>query len=151
MEDALPWEQGVEANFKQFNDQYTLHDSFWIGIFYDVAFAQTVTLAIRMDAVWLPDRLKQHIPSPSYVDNWPYLFIRLCEVEQISTARYADVGGDCRAIAYHEFEEVEQTKVLAIDDIYGGQVTIIYQGIETFLTLDKHRQIIQLFDNNQKA
>ena len=89
VEDYLPWEQGRKTNFTEFNKKYTLHDSGWIGIFFNVAYEQTATLAIRWDAVWLPDEIAE---STSIVSNWPYLFIQLKNIEQFSTSNYDDIG-----------------------------------------------------------
>lgn len=74
VEDCLPWQQGKKMTFEEFHQKYTLHDSYWIGIFFNVAYEQTATLAIEWDAVWLPERLKQ---STATVSDWPYLFIQL--------------------------------------------------------------------------
>ena len=79
----LPWQEGKEITFRDFNKRYTLHDSHWIGIFYDVAYEQAVTLAIVWDAVWLPDKIKE---SMSVVNEYPYLLIRLTSVDSVSTA-----------------------------------------------------------------
>lgn len=92
------------------------------------------------DAVWLPDKIKE---SMSVVDD-PYLLIRLIDVEQVSTANYADIGWISRAIAGCEFEKVEGKKFLVIDDVYGGQINIIYKGKETFLALEKDRSILKI-------
>ncbi|URD51783.1 hypothetical protein [Chroococcidiopsis sp. CCNUC1] len=140
IDDILPWQQGQKIAFKQFNAKYTLHDSYWVGIFYDVAYQQSVTLAIQWDAVWLPKEMKEN----NSVVNEPYLFIRLTDVEQVSTANYTNLNSICRAIAGCEFEEVEGKKFLAIDDVYGGQVNVLYQGEETFLALEKDRSILSL-------
>jgi len=55
----LPWHEGKRVSFSQFHEQYTLHDSHWIGIFYNVAYEQAVTLAIEWDTVWLPNEIKK--------------------------------------------------------------------------------------------
>lgn len=141
IDDLLPWQEGKGMTFRDFNKRYTLHDSYWVGIFYNVAYEQAVTLAIEWDAVWLPDEIKK---STSVVDDWPYLLIRLTGVEQVSTANYTDIEGISRAIAGNEFEEVEGKKFLVIDDVYGGQINIIYKGQEIFLALEKDRSILKI-------
>lgn len=50
-------------SFGNFNEQYTLHDSCWIGIFYNIGYEQAITLAIDWDSVWLPDEIKKVLPS----------------------------------------------------------------------------------------
>lgn len=141
IDDLLPWHKGKGMTFRDFNKRYTLHDSYWIGIFYNVAYEQAVTLAIVWDAVWLPDKIKE---SMSVVNEYPYLFIRLTSVEQVSTANFAEIEGISRAIAGCEFEEVEEKKFLVIDDVYKGQINIIYTGKEIFLALEKDRSILKI-------
>ena len=141
VEDYLPWEQGRKINFTEFNKKYTLHDSYWIGIFFNVAYDQTATLAIQWDAVWLPDEVAK---STSIVNDWPYLFIQLKKIEEFSTSNYGDIGGLPRSISGCEFEEIDGKKFLAIDDVFGGQINIVYQGEETFLAMGKDQRILSI-------
>lgn len=141
IDDLLPWHQAQEITYREFHERYTLHNSYWVGIFYGVAYEQAVTLAIQWDAVWLPTTIKE---SMTVVDEWPYLFILLTEVEQVSTANYAaDIKGISKAIATCEFEQLEGKKFLVIDDVYGSQINIIYKGKETFLALEKDENILK--------
>ncbi|MBD2201477.1 hypothetical protein H6G33_02510 [Calothrix sp. FACHB-1219] len=87
-------------SFSQFYEKYTLHDSHWLGIFYNVAYEQAITLAIQWDVFWLPEEIKQNTS-----DNSLYLFIRLTGIEQVSTTNYVDIGYVCRTIANSEFAE----------------------------------------------
>jgi hypothetical protein len=140
VEDYLPWEQGRKINFTEFNRKYTLHDSCWIGIFLNVRCEQAATLAIQWDGVWLPKEISE---SRSIVNDWPYLFIQLKNIE-FSTSNYVDIGGAGRTISGCEFEEIDGKKFLAIDDVFGGQVNIIYQGEETFLAMEKDKHILSI-------
>ncbi len=72
VENYLPWQQGKKMSFQEFDRKYTLHDSYWLGIFFDVAYEKAATLAIQWDAVWLSDAVKERT---SVVADWPYLFI----------------------------------------------------------------------------
>jgi hypothetical protein len=110
-----------------------------IGIFYNIGYEQAITLAIDWNSVWLPDEVKKSIPVGE-----PYIFIRLTGVEQISTANYIDIGNISRIIGSCEFEEIEGKKFLAIDDVFGGQINIVYKGEETFLALEKNRRILNI-------
>jgi hypothetical protein len=141
VEDYLPWEQGRKINFTEFNKKYTLHDSGWIGIFFNVAYEQTATLAIRWDAVWLPDEIAK---STSIVSDWPYLFIQLRNIEQFSSSNYDNIGSLPRSISGCEFEEIDGKKFLAINDVFGGQINIIYRGEETFLAMEKDKRILSI-------
>jgi hypothetical protein len=141
VEDCLPWQQGQKMTFKEFDKKYTLHDSGWIGIFFNIAYERTATLAIQWDAFWLPNDIKQ---STSVVADWPYLFIQLSGIEQVSLNNYIDIMGSPRTIAICEFEEIEGKKFLAIDDVYGGQINIIYQSEETFLAIEKNKCVLAI-------
>ena len=89
----------MESFFKK----YTLHDSYWVGIFSHVGFSQSVTIAIEWDFVWLPNEVKKNV----FVDSWPYLFIKL-----------------------------EGVSYFAVDDVFGGQVTIVFKGKQSILALN---------------
>jgi hypothetical protein len=141
VEDYLPWEQGRKINFTEFNKKYTLHDSYWIGIFFNVAYNQTVTLAIQWDTVWLPDEI---VKSTSVTNDWPYLFVQLKNVDNFSTSSYGDIGGLPRSISGCEIEEIDGKKFLAIDDVFGGQINIIYRGEATFLAMEKDKRILSI-------
>jgi hypothetical protein len=141
VENYLPWEEGIKMSFTKFNTKYTLHDSGWIGIFFNVAYEQTATLAIRWDAVWLNDEIAK---STSIVSDWPYLFIQLTNIEQFSTSNYDDIGSLPRSISGYKFEEIDGKKFLKIDDVFGGQINIIYQGEETFLAMEKDKRILSI-------
>jgi hypothetical protein len=138
IEDSFPWSDGVAMSFEEFDQKYTLHDSYWIGAFLNIAYEPTATLAIVWDAVWLPDEIKESTPV---VHDWPYLLIQLSDVEQFSPGQYEDAMGACRTISGHEVVEVDGKKILAIEDVYGSQIHIVYRGKEVFLALekDKHR------------
>jgi hypothetical protein len=43
-----------------------------------------------------------------------------------------------------EFEEIDGKKFLAIDDVFGEKINIIYQGEETFLAMEKDKQILSI-------
>jgi hypothetical protein len=111
IEDSFSWPDGVSMSFEEFAQKYTLHDSYWIGAFLNIAY------------------------------DWPYLLIQLSGVEQFSPGQYKDVMGACRTISGHEVVEVDGKKILEIDDVYGSQIQIVYRGKEVFLALekDKHR------------
>jgi hypothetical protein len=141
VEDCLPWDRGRKISFQDFDKKYTLHDSGWIGIFFNIAYEQTATLAIQWDAVWIPDEIQKSTPI---VSDWPYLFIRLTNIEQLSTNDYLDNSNIPRAIDCSTVEEINDRKILAINDIYGGQINIIYQGEETFLAMDKNKCILTI-------
>ncbi|MBQ4880578.1 hypothetical protein J8M21_25600 [Pseudoalteromonas luteoviolacea] len=141
IEDDLPWEQKPSHDFEEFLSKYTLHDSFWVGIFHHVAFDRSVTLAFQWDSVWLPDELKE---ATSHVDDWPYLFVKITEVEEISKANFVELGRINRAIGGAEILKLEGTKHLAIDDVYGGQVNIVFKGKYSIIALNPDGSVLRI-------
>jgi hypothetical protein len=141
IENSLNWGEAKEYSFQEFSQKYTLHDSSWIGLFYDIAYVNNLILAIVWDAVWLPDGIAQ---STSTVADWPLLFIRIENVLQVSVSRYKDIGGISRGIATAEIEDVDGKHLLVISDHYGGNVEISFSGKLTFLALDRNGKVLPI-------
>ncbi len=141
VENTLPWPLSAEWTFEEFAAQYTLHDSYWVGIFHDVAYGDMATLAIVWDAVWLPDNI---VRSTGVVAEWPFLFIRVNGVRQVSTSGYNDIGGLQRGIAGAEITEVEGKKLLVITDHYGGSVEVVFDGKTMFLGMDREKGVLPI-------
>ena len=87
----------------------------------------------------MPDNIKKSAPQ---IDEWPYLFLKLSGVTEISTANYEDVLGMSRAIGGAEVELIDGKYHLAIDDVYGGQVNVLYQGRCAILALNPDRSVL---------
>jgi hypothetical protein len=105
VEDSFPWTEGVAMSFEEFaQKKYTIHDSYWIGSFFNLAYEPTVTLAIAWDTFWLPDELKK---STSTVKDWPYLLIQLSGVEQFNPSQDEDEIDTCRTILGHKVVEID--------------------------------------------
>jgi hypothetical protein len=134
LEDDLPWEAASIYSVREFLDRYTLHDSNWVTIHYDVAYEAQATLVIMWDSFWLPDEIAQ---STSVVRDWPLLLIKLERVRQLATLGYEDINGMPRGISTAEVEEVEDKFVFVIHDHYGGSVEIVFNGIAHFLVLNR--------------
>lgn len=135
VEDSFPWDDGITMSFEDFDQQYTLHDSCWIGAFLNIACAQTVTLAIQWDSVWFPEKIKARLE----IDGDPYMLIRLSEVDEISPSHYVD-WGNFPVISDYEVVEVSGKKMLAINNVDGSQIQVVYRGQEVFLAIEKNRQ-----------
>jgi hypothetical protein len=134
IENNLPWDKKSDHNIETFLDTYTLHDSSWIGIFYDIKFDQSVTLGFQWDSVWLPDNIKE---GTSHVDDWPYLFIKIDSVKEISTNNFEELYYELnRTIRRAEITKIEEMYYLTIDDVYGGQVNIVFSGDHYILALN---------------
>lgn len=67
------WKSAQSGSLIRFWEQYTLHDSSWIGAWFDPLHEQAI-LAFRWDTIWTENR----VPYPgSEVARWPTLLIRL--------------------------------------------------------------------------
>ncbi len=142
VEDDLPWKYAKTMEFNEFTANYTLHDSHWVGIFYDVAYTQSATLVILWDEFWLPDKIKETICSNS---DRTFLFVNLTSVQEISTSNFdSSYGFFQRCISTYNLETINGKKILAIDDVLGGQINIIYNGQEQFLGIESNKHILSL-------
>lgn len=139
--EALPWGVGREYSFGEFSEKYTLHDSVWVGVFYDVAYEDSAVLAFVWDAVWLPDELAR---STSVVADWPLLFIKVGGASQVSAGGYKDVGGIQRGVAGAEVETVDGQSLLLVTDHYGGSVGVTFKGKLTFLALGRDGSVLPI-------
>jgi hypothetical protein len=141
IDNTLNWKEAKEYSFQEFSEKYTLHDSYWIGLFYDVAYENNIILAIVWDAVWLPDEI---VPSTSIVSEWPLLIIKVEDVLQVSTSGYKDIGCISRGIATAEIEDIDDKHLLVISDHYGGNVEITFSGKLKFLGIDRKGECLPI-------
>ncbi|MGF1733564.1 hypothetical protein [Photobacterium kasasachensis] len=141
IENDLPWHKKASLSLESFCEKYTLHDSFWVGVFHHVAFDQSVTIAFQWDSVWLPDDIKE---GTSYFDDWPFLFFQLEGVKEVTTANFENLDGINRAIDGAEFLELDGEQHLAIDDVYGGQVNIVFTGKYSILALNPDGSMLKI-------
>ena len=141
IEDNLPWDKQADLTLDAFNEKYTLHDSYWVGIFHHVAFNQSITLAFQWDSVWLPNDIKE---GTSLVADWPYLFIQLEKVQEINTSNFGGLEEISRAIGELKLLEINGTFYLAIDDVYGGQVDIVFTGHHKVLALNPDANLLTI-------
>jgi hypothetical protein len=141
----LPWKKSKGHGFSNFYKKHTLHDSYWIGIFHNVAYDNSITLAIEWDADCLPKDLKSCLTNP---DDWLYLFIRITGVKQVLSSGYENTKdiprGIQRSILKLDLKTEDKGHSLLISDKYGGDVKIIFNGKCVFLVLDEDKQIIKV-------
>jgi hypothetical protein len=142
IEHELPWDKKPDLNIETFLTKYTLHDSYLIGIFSHDYLEQRATLAFEWDPVWLPDEIAKSSPT---LEGWLYLFIKIDKVDQISSSKL-NIGdaNSPRPIAGAWLEVIEGRKYLAIQDIYGGQVDIIFSGDVSFLAIEPNERILNI-------
>ena len=141
VEGSLNWGVAKEYSYREFSEKYTLHDSNWVGLFFDVAYESTVVLAFVWDAVWLPDEVAESTPLAG---ESPFLFVKAEAVSQVSTSGYKDVGGVSRGIAGAEVVEVGGKQLLVISDHYGGGVEITFSGRLKFLAVDSEQNVLPI-------
>lgn len=139
--DDLPWDKSTEYSVPTFLDKYTLHDSLWVNLFYDVANDNEVVLIIFWDAVWLPEEIKK---GGTFIGDWPLLFIKLKNIRQVSTLGYEHVSNIHRGIGTAECEEIEGKKIFVIHDHYGGSVEIVFEGTSHFLALNEQKEHLKI-------
>jgi hypothetical protein len=137
----LPWDKGVKTTFEYFKSKYTIHDSCWVGLFLDLNSENTVVIGIQWDSVWLPNEIAI---GTSEVDEWPYLFIRIQGVEQISTWGYDTVKDIGRSLGNLEIESINDKQILAISDVFGGELQIVFSGDTHFVVLDKNKNLLSI-------
>ncbi|MGF1733664.1 hypothetical protein [Photobacterium kasasachensis] len=137
----FPWHKKASLSLEAFFEKYTLHDSYWVGVFHHVDLSQSVTIAFQWDSVWLPDEIKE---GTSSVDDWPYLIFQLEGAKEVTTANFVDIDGVSRAISGAEVLELDGEKHLAIDDVYGGQVNVVFSGKCSILALNPDESVLKI-------
>lgn len=140
IEDNFPWESKSSLDLESFLEKYTLHDSNWVGLFLDVAFSQNAILGFQWDSVWLPDEIKV---GTSHCDDWPYLFLKISNVEETSTSNFEDIGLTNRTIGNAELLKIDGKTHLAIDDVFGGQVNIVFSGHCSILAMNPDKSVLR--------
>ena len=141
LNDDFQWSQSKLCSVQEFLEKYTLHDSIWVLIKHDVAYADEALIVIRWDSVWLPDEIAE---SSGVVQDWPILLIKLDGVDQISTLGYENIGGIQRGIASAEIESIDGKSIFTIYDHYGGSVDIVFDGTSRFLALNTKKQLLKI-------
>ena len=135
--DELPWDRAWVADFGEFCDRFTLHDSFWVGVFLNVNESNEAVFLFEWDSHWLPEPLRSDKLVDSESTRDPYLFIRVTGVRTIKFHGFNQpisgraVGG---AVATH----VKSLQRLQICDFADGEVDIRYVGRTEFLCVRRH-------------
>src|SRR5262249_55582522 len=135
--DHLPWTRAWAADFSSFAERFTLHDSYWIGLFLPLSEANEAVLAVEWDGHWLPEPLRTECvddqASPP-VPSWPILFLRISDLQAVQLFEYRDSYSG-RAISDAESSIEDGVNVLQIVDIFGGTVRLEFRGKMEFLAL----------------
>ncbi|MHC4741822.1 MAG: hypothetical protein ACYS8Z_07930 [Planctomycetota bacterium] len=145
----VPWDEATRFTFDVFHERFTLHDSYWIAVVEDHEADSSAVLAFHWDPCFLPRPVLHQLRNRT---QCPYLFIRLGGVSAIEYGgieEIEEVGldeGDLaqRTIGASENATVEGKTLLSIEDIYGGNVYITFEGEPEFLALDQDWSILDL-------
>ena len=132
IDDDFEWQLQPQLSFSEFQKKYTLHDSFWVGLFHCLSSSPSCTLAFQWDSHWLPDDVKK---NNAPVDDWPYLFIKLESISSIENQKTEDLEGTNKAISDFELVSEGGNSCLVIDDVFGGSIKITFTGGYSFLAL----------------
>ncbi len=140
----LPWNNAEKNRIYDFHKKYSLLDSYWLGAFHNVAYDDSITLAVQWDSYCLPKKVKKTLANP---DDWLYLFIRITKVKMASHFGFSKSesppGGVQRSISTLKLKAASKERLLSITDTYGGKTKILFNGECRFLVLDEAQNIIK--------
>jgi hypothetical protein len=144
VEETLPWEGALSTTLADFLEQYSMHDSCWIGLYLGVN--QEGVLLFRWDTNWTEGR----VPFPgSHVADWPVLAVKL------SGLGYTDVRLKDMGIAGARSGLVDASGVVidadnlelhqtVIDDFSGGSAILIHEAGVKVLCFDRGRNELKI-------
>ncbi len=135
VEETLPWEGALATSLAEFLEQYSLHDSYWIGLYLGVN--QEGVLLLRWDTVWTEGRVP--FPGP-LVAEWPVLAVKLSGLA-VTEVRLKDMGIAGAASGPVEGEGLQRT---VIDDQEGGSAVLIHEAGVKVLCLDRGRNGVKI-------
>ena len=135
IEDFLPWEIGKQYSFEEFASKYTFHDSSWIGLYLNLKYENSATIALIWDPYFLPDDTHEKAPM---VQDWPFLFVRITSLMQVVTDGLTSFDFP-REVQSAESKVLGAAKQSLIFNCDGGQIKIDYSGDMTFLSLDRDK------------
>jgi hypothetical protein len=141
VEGFLPWDRSTQMHIDTFLRLYTLHDSFWIGMYTDCAWGDTSIAVFRFDPVW---NSSVSLPT-SLVSNWPLLFLRFNCVNTIRLSGFGDNGGLQREISKVEVEHIsDEEAVTMISDHYGAVVGLQHFPLIDVLVMSANEDVVEL-------
>ena len=155
---GFDWSSARSVPMERFLAEYTLHDSYWVGLFTRPAYESVAVF--RWDTFWSKERVE--FPG-SLVETWPFLVVRFQKVYQVHASYPKGASQYTETIQYAESEVVsEQKRVqmlewltldghepeesieLVLDGdlhhtrffpVYGGRIDLWYGGPTQFLCL----------------
>jgi hypothetical protein len=144
VEETLPWDAALATTLAHFFEQYSLHDSYWIGLY--LGLNQEGVLLLRWDTVWTEGRVP--FPGP-LVAEWPVLAVRLSGLGY-TDVRLKDMGisgaasgmVDARGVISGGVEQEQHQTV--IDDHSGGSAILIHEPGVRILCFDRERNLLPI-------
>jgi hypothetical protein len=132
----LPWSEGVASSLPAFLDRYTLHDSYWIGLYAEPG--RCATLLLRWDTFWT----QGEVPFPgSLVAEWPLLAVRFDALDR-SEVRLRDHGlASALSGPTNRAADAHRTHLA---DHHGGDATLVHAPGVRLLCLSRSREPLPL-------
>jgi hypothetical protein len=145
----LPWQRALRTTLPRFFRSYTLHDSYWMGLFLEPQ-RHGVAL-IRWDTFWTDGRVAY---PGNRVAEWPLLligFTGLCHAdigleEDGIAAAWSEVLSPAKRVEMNvQSGELHHT---GIEDHRGGVARLIHHPDVALLCLSKNRDILEIPDKD---
>lgn len=141
---VLPWERALTTTISSFLQQYSFHDSYWIGLFLESN--SNGVMIVRWDTFWTEGR----VPFPgSMVAEWPILILRLSRLQHVEVALREDGLAGVTSSPLTE-QEVQSLSVegdlhrTQIDDHSGGVVQLCHEPNIALLCFNRQRDILEI-------
>lgn len=152
IEDDFKWEDSTRMTLEEFHREFTFHDSLWIGMYQDIQYTNDALLVFDWDMVWLPQRIKSKSNSKLNNDKNKvcndfgdlFLVIKIKDIKQINVDGYKDIGQLQRGVSKSDFIKHDDDWIFLIEDQYGGEVQITYNGNIHFMFLTENKEIIKI-------
>ncbi len=131
----LPWDEAWVAEFPEFDERFTLHDSNWIGAFLAMRESDDAIAMFEWDAHWLPEPLRMEcgvgIAESPYRN--PFLLIYASGVQAVQLRDFPCDFCSQIGVARSWFED--GIKVLELMDVIGGTMRLEFTGQIEYLAL----------------
>jgi hypothetical protein len=163
--DNFDWQESLKTTMPLFLAEYTLHDSYWIGIYAQPD--RKTTAAIRFDTYWSNGRI--FFPGSSVAD-WPILLVRFPRAYSIYLNGLEEgetiSGATSDRVDSMRLEQMPEHRILAnprpgivkeylldedlhrtvFEDIYGGQVDIWHSAEVNLLCFNRQKESLSIPD-----
>jgi hypothetical protein len=142
----LFWNRSLKSTMPKFLAQYTLHDSYWIGMFLEPQ--RNGVAIIRLDTYWTEGRIS--FPS-STVSDWHLLLIYfsgLCHID-VNLNETGISGAEAKPLIDKQRETIsflpsDELHSTEIEDFTGGTARFIHNPQVSLLCLSKDKEILEI-------